>query len=185
MLIYYTEGEITVIKKKVDSKRTEVNILKKENVYSRDSKVNQLTVNHKNTTINRKSKLVNHDNIEVNPKKSKDVYHKDTVVNQPEIKTKALSLTTTMKNDFIELSVMKPMLKEIIEWYETKHKNVIERPTLVIETRKFKSKPVTKSFKMYPEIVKKLDDFKESYPQYQIMDIVTAALMEFFDRYAR
>ena len=38
---------------------------------------------------------------------------------------------------------------------------------------------------MYPEIVKKLDDFKKSYPQYQIMDIVTAALTEFFERYAR
>lgn len=172
-------------KKKVYSKNTKVNQLKKEKVYSNDTKVNRSSVNRKTTSVNSKKEKVNHGNTEVNRKKNKEVYHKDTEVNQPEIETKALSLTTKAKHDFIELSGMKPMLKEIIEWYETKHKNVIERPTLVIDTRKFKSKPVTKSFKMYPEIVKKLDEFKESYPQYQVMDIVTAALLEFFDRYIR
>jgi len=174
-----------VIKKKVDSKHTRVNQLKKEKVYSSVAKVNRSAVNLKTTPVNPKSKSVNRNNTEVNHNKIKEVYHKDTTVNQPEIETRALALTTKVKHDFIELSGMKPMLKEIIDWYETKHKNVIERPTLVIDTRKFKSKPVTKSFKMYPEIVKKLDEFKENYPQYQVMDIVTAALTEFFDRYAR
>lgn len=174
-----------VIKKKVNSKQTKVNRSKKEKVYSDNSKVSQSTVNRKNTPITLKNKTVNLDNSEVNLKKNKEDYHKDTKVNQPELETKALALTTKAKHDFIELSEMKPILKEIIDWYEAKHKNVIERPSLVIDTRKFKSKPVTKSFKMYPEIVKKLDDFKKSYPQYQIMDIVTAALTEFFERYAR
>jgi hypothetical protein len=174
-----------VIKKKVNSKQTKVNRSKKEKVYSDNSKVSQSTVNRKNTPVTLKNKTVNLDNSEVNLKKNKEDYHKDTIVNQPELETKALALTTKAKHDFIELSEMKPILKEIIDWYEAKHKNVIERPSLVIDTRKFKSKPVTKSFKMYPEIVKKLDDFKKSYPQYQIMDIVTAALTEFFERYAR
>lgn len=174
-----------IIKKKVNSKQTKVNRSKKEKVYSDNSKVSQSAVNHKSTLVTLKNKTVNQDNSEVNSKKNKEGYHKDTIVNQPELETKALALTTKAKHDFIELSEMKPMLKEIIDWYETKHKNVIERPSLVIDTRKFKSKPVTKSFKMYPEIVKKLDDFKKSYPQYQIMDIVTAALTEFFERYAR
>lgn len=174
-----------IIKKKVNSKQTKVNRSKKEKVYSDNSKVSQSAVNRKSTPVTLKNKTVNQDNSEVNPKKNKEGYHKDTIVNQPEIETKALALTAKAKHDFIELSEMKPMLKEIIDWYETKHKNVIERPSLVIDTRKFKSKPVTKSFKMYPEIVKKLDDFKKSYPQYQIMDIVTAALTEFFERYAR
>lgn len=174
-----------IIKKKVNSKQTKVNRSKKEKVYSDNSKVSQSAVNRKSTPVTSKNKTVNLDNSEVNPKKNKEDYRKDTIVNQPEIETKALALTTKAKHDFIELSEMKPMLKEIIDWYEAKHKNVIERPSLVIDTRKFKSKPVTKSFKMYPEIVKKLDDFKKSYPQYQIMDIVTAALTEFFDKYAR
>lgn len=174
-----------VIKKKVNSKQTKVNRSKKEKVYSDNSKVSQSAVNRKSTPVTLKNKTVNLDNSEVNLKKNKEDYHKDTKVNQPELETKALALTTKAKHDFIELSEMKPILKEIIDWYEAKHKNVIERPSLVIDTRKFKSKPVTKSFKMYPEIVKKLDDFKKSYPQYQIMDIVTAALTEFFERYAR
>lgn len=174
-----------IIKKKVNSKQTKVNCSKKEKVYSDNSKVSQSAVNRKSTPVTLKNKTVNQDNSEVNLKKNKEGYHKDTIVNPPELETKALALTTKAKHDFIELSEMKPMLKEIIDWYETKHKNVIERPSLVIDTRKFKSKPVTKSFKMYPEIVKKLDDFKKSYPQYQIMDIVTAALTEFFERYAR
>jgi len=172
-------------KKKVNSKQTKVNQSKKEKVYSDKSKVIRSAVNRKSTPVTLKNKTVNQDNSEVNQKKNKEVYPKDTIVNQPEIETKALALTAKAKHDFIELSEMKPMLKEIIDWYEAKHKNVIERPSLVIDTRKFKSKPVTKSFKMYPEIVKKLDDFKKSYPQYQIMDIVTAALTEFFERYAR
>jgi len=174
-----------ITKKKVNSKQTKVNQSKKEKVYSDKSKVIRSAVNRKSTPVTLKNKTVNHDNSEVNQKKNKEVYPKDTIVNQPEIETKALALTAKAKHDFIELSEMKPMLKEIIDWYEAKHKNVIERPSLVIDTRKFKSKPVTKSFKMYPEIVKKLDDFKKSYPQYQIMDIVTAALTEFFERYAR
>jgi hypothetical protein len=174
-----------VIKKKVNSKQTKVNRSKKEKVYSDNSKVSQSAINRKSTPVTLKNKTVNLDNSEVNPKRNKEDYHKDTKVNQPELETKALALTTKAKHDFIELSEMKPILKEIIDWYEAKHKNVIERPSLVIDTRKFKSKPVTKSFKMYPEIVKKLDDFKKSYPQYQIMDIVTAALTEFFERYAR
>ncbi len=174
-----------VIKKKVNSKQTKVNRSKKEKVYSDNSKVSQSAVNRKSTPVTLKNKTVNLDNSEVNLKKNKEDYHKNTIVNQSEIETKALALTTKAKHDFIELSEMKPILKEIIDWYEAKHKNVIERPSLVIDTRKFKSKPVTKSFKMYPEIVKKLDDFKKSYPQYQIMDIVTAALTEFFERYAR
>lgn len=174
-----------VIKKKVNSKQTKVNRSKKEKVYSDNSKVSQSAVNRKSTPVTLKNKTVNLDNSEVNPKRNKEDYHKDTKVNQPELETKALALTTKARHDFIELSEMKPILKEIIDWYEAKHKNVIERPSLVIDTRKFKSKPVTKSFKMYPEIVKKLDDFKKSYPQYQIMDIVTAALTEFFERYAR
>lgn len=174
-----------IIKKKVNSKQTKVNRSKKEKVYSDNSKVSQSAINRKSTPVTLKNKTVNLDNSEVNPKKNKEDYHKDTKVNQPELETKALALTTKARHDFIELSEMKPILKEIIDWYEAKHKNVIERPSLVIDTRKFKSKPVTKSFKMYPEIVKKLDDFKKSYPQYQIMDIVTAALTEFFERYAR
>ena len=174
-----------VIKKKVNSKQTKVNRSKKEKVYSDNSKVSQSAVNRKSTPVTLKNKTVNLDNSEVNLKKNKEDYHKNTIVNQSEIETKALALTTKAKHDFIELSEMKPILKEIIDWYEAKHKNVIERTSLVIDTRKFKSKPVTKSFKMYPEIVKKLDDFKKSYPQYQIMDIVTAALTEFFERYAR
>jgi len=174
-----------VIKKKVNSKQTKVNRSKKEKDYSDNSKVSQSAVNRKSTPVTLKNKTVNLDNSEVNLKKNKEDYHKNTIVNQSEIETKALALTTKAKHDFIELSEMKPILKEIIDWYEAKHKNVIERPSLVIDTRKFKSKPVTKSFKMYPEIVKKLDDFKKSYPQYQIMDIVTAALTEFFERYAR
>jgi uncharacterized protein YacL (UPF0231 family) len=174
-----------VIKKKVNSKQTKVNRSKIEKVYSDNSKVSQSAVNRKSTPVTLKNKTVNLDNSEVNLKKNKEDYHKDTKVNQPELETKALALTTKARHDFIELSEMKPILKEIIDWYEAKHKNVIERPSLVIDTRKFKSKPVTKSFKMYPEIVKKLDDFKKSYPQYQIMDIVTAALTEFFERYAR
>jgi hypothetical protein len=174
-----------VIKKKVNSKQTKVNRSKIEKVYSDNSKVSQSAINRKSTPVTLKNKTVNLDNSEVNPKRNKEDYHKDTIVNQSEIETKALALTTKARHDFIELSEMKPILKEIIDWYEAKHKNVIERPSLVIDTRKFKSKPVTKSFKMYPEIVKKLDDFKKSYPQYQIMDIVTAALTEFFERYAR
>lgn len=174
-----------IIKKKVNSKQTKVNRSKKEKVYYDNSKVSQSAINRKSTPVTLKNKTVNLDNSEVNPKRNKEDYHKDTIVNQSEIETKALALTTKARHDFIELSEMKPILKEIIDWYEAKHKNVIERPSLVIDTRKFKSKPVTKSFKMYPEIVKKLDDFKKSYPQYQIMDIVTAALTEFFERYAR
>lgn len=174
-----------VTKKKVYSSNAKVNRLKKEKVYSENTKVNRLSVNQKITPVNSKNKTVNRNNTEVNRQKNKPVYHEATPVNQPEVEAKALSLTTKAKHDFIELAGMKPMLQEIIDWYEKKHKNVIERPTLVIDTRKFKSKPVTKSFKMYPEIVKKLDEFKENHPQYQIMDILTAALIEFFERYAK
>lgn len=47
----------------------------------------------------------------------------------------------------------------------------------------FKSKPVPRNFRIYPEILEKLQLLKEHYPTYSMQGIINTLLMESLDKY--
>lgn len=82
-----------------------------------------------------------------------------------------------------EILNMKSKMAEVIDWYEKKHKNVIEIPELKINARALHGSLVLKTFKLYESAIKKIADFIEKHPQYKQQDIISQALIEFAERY--
>ncbi len=82
-----------------------------------------------------------------------------------------------------EILNMKSKMAEVIDWYEKKHKNVIEIPELKINARALHGGLVLKTFKLYESAIKKIIDFIEKHPQYKQQDIISQALIEFAERY--
>ena len=117
------------------------------------------------------SGVVDKSNTEVNTTKELSVYKDITKVN------------AKVKNDIIEVAGLKDKINELIEWYETKHKNVIEIPELKMEKRHFTGDVVVKSYRIYSDIVKKFETFSKKQDQYKIQDLVSQALLEFMEKY--
>lgn len=82
-----------------------------------------------------------------------------------------------------EMLNMKNKMAEVIDWYEKKHKNVIEIPELKINAKTLHGNLVLKTFKLYESAVKKIADFVEKHSQYKQQDIISQALIEFAERY--
>lgn len=82
-----------------------------------------------------------------------------------------------------EILNMKSKMAEVIDWYEKKHKNVIEIPELKINAKALHGNLILKTFKLYESAVKKIAEFIEKHPQYKQQDIISQALIEFSERY--
>lgn len=82
-----------------------------------------------------------------------------------------------------EMLDMKSKMAEVIDWYEKKHKNVIEIPELKINAKALHGNLILKTFKLYESAVKKIADFIEKHSQYKQQDIISQALIEFAERY--
>lgn len=82
-----------------------------------------------------------------------------------------------------EMLDMKSKMAEVIDWYEKKHKNVIEIPELKINAKALHGNLILKTFKLYESAVKKMADFVEKHSQYKQQDIISQALIEFAERY--
>lgn len=185
MILLKSEGD-----KMVNKSKTIVNTLKKQDIYKTTTKVNdsKKQVNKSKTSVNKTKKqekvykettkvnkpasgVVDKSNTEVNTTKELSVYKDITKVN------------AKVKNDIIEVAGLKDKINELIEWYETKHKNVIEIPELKMEKRHFTGDVVVKSYRIYSDIVKKFETFSKKQDQYKIQDLVSQALLEFMEKY--
>ena len=102
------------------------------------------------------------------------VVHKDVTKIHPK----------TQKN-IIEVSDAKDRIFEMLMWYESKHKNVIEIPALNIEKSKFESEIVTRAFRLHKKVLDWFMTLAEDYPQYKQQDLMSQALFEFVERYRK
>ena len=174
----------------VNKKNTTVNTLKQKTIYKTITKVNdsKKQVNKSKTPVIRAKKqekgykettkvnkpssiIVDKSNTEINSTKELAVYKGITKVN------------AKVKNDIIEVAGLKDKINEIIEWYEAKHKNVIEIPELKMDKKHFTGDIVVKSYRVYSDIVKKFETFSKKQDQYKIQDLVSQALLEFMEKY--
>jgi len=159
--IYKNITKVNDSKKQVNKSKTPVIKAKKqEKVYKETTKVNKPS-----------SIIVDKSNAEINSTKELAVYKGITKVN------------AKVKKDIIEVAGLKDKINEIIEWYETKHKNVIEIPELKMDKKHFTGDIVVKSYRVYSDIVKKFETFSKKQDQYKIQDLISQALLEFMEKY--
>lgn len=73
-------------------------------------------------------------------------------------------------------------LDEMIQWYELQ-KSVIEVTPPKLEIPPTDEEPVTRSFKIYPDINKQFKDFCYKHSNYKVQDIISQAIREFLEKY--
>jgi len=170
----------------VNKRITTVNKSKKQDVYKSTTKVNdkKATVNKSNTKINKEKsyKLTT----KVNKEKQPVVNKSNTIVNEAKelvVYKDITKVSTKVKTDILEVAALKGKIQEVINWYEAKHKNVIETPELKMDKKHFTGEIVVKSYRLHSDIVKRFDSFANKHNQYKMQDLISQALLEFVEKY--
>ena len=79
----------------------------------------------------------------------------------------------------------KSEITKVLEWF----KNIKEKEVnasvhnLVIDHKELKGNTITRSFRLYEKIAKKLDKFTEQNKELKVMDIINQALLEFIKKH--
>jgi len=94
------------------------------------------------------------------------------VLKKPLIQTKLINLIN--KSDDIN---------EMLEYYKTRIKNVIEVPKIEINKKKLSSPVITRSFRIYETVLKDFVKFAEKNNQYSMQDLLSQAIIEFTEKY--
>jgi len=158
-------------------KNAKTKTILKPNIYKRNTKVikEKETNEYKNITdVNKKSKKVSNDksNTKVNEPSTEILVYKDNI-----------KVNTKIQNDLLEIAGLKNKINEMLSWYETKHKNVVEIPELKLSQKHFTGKITVKSFRIYTDIIKKFEIFANKHSQYKTQDLVSQALLELIEKY--
>ena len=117
------------------------------------------------------------------------------VVNEPE--SKSIAIVMQKRNeDFQALSSIAPKaqilieitrnydkIKEIIEWYEKKQKDVIDVPEFKINHKIIKGDLATKSYRLCITVIRDFEKFCNRHNEYKTQDIVSQALLELIEKY--
>ena len=90
-----------------------------------------------------------------------------------------------MQKNIVEVSEAKDRIFEMLMWYESKHKNVIELPSLNIEKSKYESEIITRAFRVHKKTLDWFMELAEKHPQYKQQDLISQALFEFIERYRK
>ncbi len=104
--------------------------------------------------------------------KSLEVYG---VENKLPIKTK----------EFVEFFQMKSKIEEMLTWYETKHKNVIEFPELKIDKKLLKGAVVVKTYRVNSIAVKEFEALCDKHKEFTTQNLLSQAIIEFVERYRK
>lgn len=102
------------------------------------------------------------------------VVHKDVIKIHPKV-----------QKNIVDVSEAKDRIFEMLQWYESKHKNVIEMPSLTIEKNKFESEIITRAFRVHKKVLDWFMELAEVHPQYKQQDLMSQALFEFVERYRK
>lgn len=87
--------------------------------------------------------------------------------------------------EFVEFFEMKARIKEMLSWYETKQKNVIELPELKIDKRILKGEAVVKTYRVNSIAVKEFEGLCEKYKEFTTQNLLSQAIIEFVERYRK
>jgi len=101
----------------------------------------------------------------------------------PEKKMVDMQLTPLLKQNIMNVAQAASGLMEMLEWYNKKHKNLIEIPELKINSKVLGETVITKTFKVSEKAVKKFLEFAEKHPQFKHQDLLGTAMIEFVERY--
>lgn len=156
--------------KKQESDESHAKVFKNSNYASNESV----------TLVKDKNAASNKSNTKVGKQENKDLNESVTLVESKELQ---LFKNASKFKALEEMLDMKSKMAEVIDWYEKKHKNVIEIPELKINAKALHGNLILKTFKLYESAVKKIADFVEKHSQYKQQDIISQALIEFAERY--
>ncbi len=147
------------------------------------------TTNYKSITKVNKKKTTKDDknNTKVNKIKAEKVNKSNTKVNEPSTEILVykdnIKVNAKIQNDLLEIAGLKNKINEMLSWYETKHKNVVEIPELKLSQKHFTGEITVKSFRIYTDIIKKFENFANKHSQYKTQDLVSQAILEFIEKY--
>ncbi len=165
-------------------KNAKTKTILKPNIYKRNTKAikeKEKKEDKSITDVNKKSKKVSNDknntkvnksNIKVNEPSTEILVYKDNI-----------KVNNKIQNDLLEIAGLKTKINEMLSWYETKHKNVVEIPELKLSQKHFTGKITVKSFRIYTDIIKKFEIFANKHSQYKTQDLVSQALLELIEKY--
>lgn len=80
--------------------------------------------------------------------------------------------------DSDELKQMYLKVNEIYEWYKSQNTHV----TKDLRIDEFKGDPVSRSYKVYPDIQLEFKMFCEDHKQYKVQDLVSQAFKDFIEK---
>ncbi|MDD3301689.1 MAG: hypothetical protein PHR57_02890 [Patescibacteria group bacterium] len=173
-------------------KNAKTKTILKPNIYKRNTKVikeKEKKEDKSITDVNKKSKKVSNDknNTKVNEIKAEKANKSNIKVNEPSTEILVykdnIKVNTKIQNDLLEIAGLKNKINEMLSWYETKHKNVVEIPELKLSQKHFTGKITVKSFRIYTDIIKKFEIFANKHSQYKTQDLVSQALLELIEKY--
>lgn len=101
-------------------------------------------------------------------------YIRDNYGNKIELENNSSSLK--------ELLEMKDKIKALIEWFDGEQAGTIQNE-FNIQLDKFEGEAISRTFVLYPNVLKRYLKFCEDHRAYRRQDILSKALTEFMDRY--
>lgn len=88
-------------------------------------------------------------------------------------------------NELVEFFQMKSKIEEMLAWYETKHKNVIEFPELKIDKKLLKGAVVVKTYRVNSIAVKEFEALCDKHKEFTTQNLLSQAIIEFVERYRK
>jgi len=95
-----------------------------------------------------------------------------TILKKPSVQTKLVNLINVSDD-----------INEMLEYYKTRIKNVIEIPKIEINKKKVSGPVITRSFRIYEAVLKDFVKFAEKHNQYSMQDILSQSILEFIEKY--
>lgn len=87
--------------------------------------------------------------------------------------------------ELVEFFQMKSKIEDMLNWYETKHKNVIELPELKIDKKLLKGDVVVKTYRVNSIAVKEFEALCAKHKEFTTQNLLSQAIIEFVERYRK
>jgi len=98
---------------------------------------------------------------------------------------KAISTIAPKAHILIELTKSYEKIQEVLDWYETKQKGLVETPELIIDEKISLGDHSSRTFRVNTNIMKEFDKFGTKRKQFRTQDLVSQALLEFIEKYKK
>lgn len=110
--------------------------------------------------------------------------HEDNIlITSQNINAMAVLKKPSVQTKLINLVNLSDDINEMLEYYKTKIKNVIEIHKIEINKKKVNGPIITRSFRIYEAVLKDFIKFSEKHNQYSMQDLLSQSILEFTERY--